>query len=155
MVQGLLNHEGSSCLMAAQREHVKWQHTRLRTCAESLLRSNNKQQASGPNAESAGNPQSILMTHCERNRKHLNLSSAPVSFHQTVPPSFFTSSPHQSFPSPSLSMLLCGSWRLPVWCRWFVSLGFSLSGVSWLQWHNEALHLLRKSDFSQDFPFSA
>lgn len=88
--------------MTTQRERVKWQHTRPRT-RQWLLWEPTTNRAQGPNAESAGNPQSILMTHCERNRKHLKPSSAPVSFHQSVPPSFFTSSPHQSFPSPPLS----------------------------------------------------
>lgn len=55
--------------------------------------------------------------------------------------------------SLSLSVLLCGSsWRSLVWCRWFVSVGFSLSGVSWFQWHNEDLYRLYRS---QDFPFSS
>lgn len=44
-------------------------------------------------------------SRCERNRKHPDLSSSLTSFHLIVPPSFFSSSPHQSV----LSLSLCSS----------------------------------------------
>lgn len=130
-------------------------HTAAYT-AVTVVRTHNKQ-SPGAKRWVSGKPSEYsddsLQGKQETPKTQLRPSFLPsVSLHLSSPPHLINLSPLPL----SLSVLLCGSsWRLPVWCRWFVSVGFSLSGVSWLQWHNEELYLLRKTKRSQDFPFSS